>query len=94
MCCYGLEILDNKIILHSIDLLTRFSAAIEIENKSKEVIINNFFRMWVAVFGRPKELLADNGREWCNGEFISMCENLGIFLNTTAAYAPFSNGGL
>ena len=92
MVAMDLKFLENKIILHCIDILTRYSAAIIIKNKTKEEIVNNFFRIWVAIFGRPEQILADNGKEWCNDEFVTMCEQLGIEMNTTAAYAPFSNG--
>ena len=46
-------------------------------------IVEKFIRAWVAVFGRPERILADNGKEWCNSEFVSMCENLGIIMDTT-----------
>ena len=84
---------DGKIILHIIDLLSRFSAAILIKNKTKEMIVEIFFRIWISVFGPPEQTLCDNGKEFCNGDFLSMCENLKMInMKTTVAFAPWSNG--
>ena len=88
-----LKFLDNgEILLHVIDLLTRFSAAMLVENKTKEEIIEKFFRIWITIFGPPEKTLCDNGKEFCNSDFLSMCQNLNINMKTTAAFAPWSNG--
>ena len=88
-----LKFLDTKeIILHCIDLLTRFSVAVIIKNKTKEEIVTNFFKSWIAVFGRPEQTLSDNGGEFCNQDFVDLCRHLDINMRTTAAFAPFSNG--
>ena len=88
-----LKFLENGIIiLHCIDLLTRFSAAAIIPDKTQESIVSNFFKIWVAPFGRPEQTLCDNGKEFCNNAFVDMCRNLMVDMKTTAAFAPFSNG--
>lgn len=87
-----LKFLDSEIILHCIDLLTRFSAATLIKNKTKETVVAAFMKIWIGVFGIPQQTLSDNGKEFCNQDFLDMCQNLNITMNTTAAYAPFSNG--
>ena len=88
-----LKFLDNgEILVHSIDLLTRFSTAMIVKNKTKEEIVEKFFRMWISIFGPPQQTLCDNGKEFCNSDFVSMCENLNINMETTAAFAPWSNG--
>ena len=83
---------EGEIVIHAIDLLTRFSAAMLVKNKTKEEIVEKFFRMWIAIFGRPEQTLCDNGKEFCNSDFVSMCTNLNITMKTTAAFAPWSNG--
>ena len=83
---------NNEIILHSIDLLTRYSTAVLIKSKESEVIIENFFRSWIAIFGRPSKTLFDNGKEFCSKAFVDMCRHLDIESMTTAAFSPFSNG--
>ena len=82
----------GTIILHCIDMLTRFSLAKIICNKTKETIVEGFMDTWVAVFGFPEETHSDNGKEFCNQAFLDMCQNLNIRMNTTAGYSPFSNG--
>lgn len=88
-----LKFLDSKeIVLHCIDLLTRFSTAIIIPDKTQETIVENFCKSWVAIFGRPEQTLVDNGREFCNQDLTDLCQNLMININTTAAFSPWSNG--
>ena len=87
-----LKFLDSEIILHCVDLLTRFSAATLITNKTKETVGSAFMKMWFGIFGIPEQTLCDNGKEFCNKDFLDMCQNLNINMKTTAAFAPFSNG--
>ena len=44
------------------------------------------------IFGSPKKFLVDNGAEFNNQEFISLCENVNIHICTTAAEVPWSKG--
>lgn len=84
---------NNSIyILHIIDHLTRFSAGAVIRSKKGSVIIEAFFKSWIAVFGPPRKVLSDNGGEFANEEFLDLCQNLNINFQTTAAESPWSNG--
>ena len=87
-----LKFYQGKIILHLIDLFSRLSAAIIIPNKSRDTIIKGIFRIWISVYGTPERFLSDNGGEFCNSDFVEMCESLGITIHTTAAESPWSNG--
>ena len=89
-----LKVFENNktYFLHLIDHATRFSAASVIKSKKPEVIINDFFRIWVSVFGSPKKVLGDNGGEFVNSHFLDMCQNLNINFITTSAESPWSNG--
>lgn len=89
-----LKIYKNNSIyfLHIVDHVTRFSAASVIRSKRKEVIIDAFFKSWIAVFGPPQKVLSDNGGEFANAAFIDLCQNFNINFLTTAAEAPWSNG--
>ena len=78
--------------LHLIDHSTRYSASCVIKTKKKEEIIRKIFQVWISVFGTADKFLVDNGGEFNNDEFISMCENVNIRICTTAAYSPWSNG--
>ena len=57
-----LKIFKNNEIyfLHIIDHSTRFSAGSVIRSKNKEVIVDEFFKKWVAIFGAPRRILSDN----------------------------------
>ena len=78
--------------LHLIDHFTRYSQSCVIRTKRKEEIIKRIFEIWIRYFGPSKKFLTDNGGEFCNDEFMSMCENLNIRICTTAAESPWSNG--
>ena len=83
---------NGHLILHLIDLCTRLSAATFIPNKKKDTIVREIFRIWIAIYGKPRKILVDNGGEFANDEFMQMCDYLGIFIQTTAAESPWSNG--
>ena len=85
----GLKLYKVKILLHIVDLYTGHSALTVIPNKQAETIIKYTFKSWISVFGSPAKFLTDNGGEFANSTFTSMCESLGI--KTTVAELPWSN---
>lgn len=87
-----LKMIDNKWVLHLIDHVSRYSAASFVSSKKPEEIIKAICRIWIQVFGPPASFLTDNGGEFSNENFKSMCENLSISVKTTAAESPWSNG--
>ena len=60
--------------------------------KRKEEIIKKIFQIWITIFGSAKKFLVNNGEEFDNDEFRSLCENVNIRICTTAAESPWSNG--
>ena len=78
--------------LHMIDHFSRYSVSCVIHSKRKEVIVDKILKHCIATFGHPHKFLTDNGGEFCNDEFISLCENFNIRVCTTAAESPWSNG--
>lgn len=79
--------------LHVIDVFSRFSAAAIIRSKEASVIIENFMRIWVSVFGAPEiGVFTDNGGEFNNEQFREMAESFNMTVKTTPAYSPWSNG--
>ena len=83
---------DKTYFIHIIDHATRFSAASVIHSKSKEIIIAEFFKIWISIFGHPEKVLVDNGKEFVNKDFGDLCENFNIKLKTTSAESAWSNG--
>ena len=87
-----LKQIQGKLILHMIDLATRFSQAAVVNNKRRETIVEAVLRFWVNTFGVPDRILTDNGGEFNNRDMQDMAENLNTEVMTTAAESPWSNG--
>ena len=79
-------------ILHLVDHGTRYTAAVLINSKKKDVIVKNIFKMWIAYFGAPKVFHSDCGGEFSNDVFKEMAEAFNIEISTTPGESPFSNG--
>lgn len=86
-----LKHINNFQILHLIDLATRFSATAIVGSKRKEEIMDKIMKHWIAIFGAPKEILSDNGREFDNELMRDLGEQFNINIRTTAAESPWSN---
>ena len=87
-----LKQVQGKLILHIIDLSTRYSQATIVDNKRKETIVEAIIKCWISIFGVPDRILSDNGGEFNNRDLQDMAENLNTEVTTTAAEAPWSNG--
>lgn len=83
---------DSALLLHMIDLFTRYSAGSIIKSKASPVFVDNFLKSWMSKFGSPKRLFSDNGGEFESKDVQAMGEALNIEVITTAAYSPWSNG--
>ena len=79
-------------LLHIIDSCTRYSMAVVLKNKQSKEVIDAIFKYWIAIFGRPMKIISDNGGEFCSDDFKAMAESMGIYITTTAAESPWSNG--
>ena len=75
-----------------IDHATRLSGGAIIRSKNPEVIVRDIFAHWISIYGIPENILSDNGGEFNNPVLRELCEKCGIFVNTTAAESPWSNG--
>ena len=82
----------NLWYLHLIDKFSRFSNAVIIKSKSKDIIIKMFLKYWISLLGSPSAVFSDNGVEFVSIEFIDFCENFNMKVKATAAEAPWSNG--
>ena len=63
-----------------------------VTSKKKELIVKKNFHYWKGIFGHFNKILVDNGGEFVNTEFPTLCENLNIRICTTAADSSWSNG--
>ena len=90
-----LKIFDNNsvIMLHMIDMFSRYSRAVIIPNKKSETVVQQFIMQWISIFGAPRSILSDNGNEFvASQEVMDMCHNFNIQYNSTPAYSSYSNG--
>ena len=87
-----LKQINSELVLHMIDHVTRYSSACVIKSKHKEVVVKAIMENWVRIFGPPTKFLSDNGGEFINQELIELAEKFNIFIKTTAAESPWSNG--
>ena len=79
-------------LLHMIDYTTRYSIPCAFTSKKEELIAKIIFEYWIEIFGHPGKVLVDNGGEFNNTEFQTLCENFNVSICTTAAESPWSNG--
>jgi hypothetical protein len=83
---------DKSLILHVIDTLSRYSGVISVKSKEAREIVDKLFQIWISIFGRPNKFISDNGGEFINDEFNSMCEHLDIRLQTSPSESPWCQG--
>eukprot|EP00971_Amphidinium_carterae_P146129 2896397-Amphidinium_carterae.1 len=57
--CSQLETDKQKVILHVIDVATRYTQAILLPDKSEQALRSGLSRSWIAVFGTPKCIVVD-----------------------------------
>ena len=79
-------------ILHFVDGATRYTNAVLVKSKKKDIIVQEVFENWIKYFGSPSRFHSDNGGEFSNDTFTEMSEMLGVDITTSPAEAPFSNG--
>ena len=79
-------------VVHAIDWSSRFQMAEVLEHKSSEAVVDWFEKRWLPIFGPPRVLVADQGREFISWAFEEMCAKHSILLWHTAIQAPWANG--
>lgn len=87
-----LKIWGNKYILHMIDMWSRLTVSVFIDNKKTSTIIDKIMTNWVAVYGVMQAIMSDNGGEFNSDDMREIASFLNITVNTTAGESPWSNG--
>ena len=54
--------------------------------------MNAILSNWISVNGAAEKFLSNNGGEFVNEEFLTLCEQFNIVVQTTATDSPWSNG--
>ena len=78
-------------ILVITDYLSKYPYAVPIKSKSAEEIASKLLE-FISLFGPPKEILSDQGREFVNEIVSTLCKTLKIERITTSSYYPQTNG--
>ena len=84
----------NKFILTSIDMLTGFTVAVPIKDKTAETICDTYRTHIYCTFGGSSRILTDNGTEFKNDQFDELCKQLEIKRVYSPVYTPEANGRL
>ena len=79
-------------ILYLIDGFTRFKLGRFITDKRGDTVTNAIYLEWFKLFGPPKFLQSDRGREFMCKELKEMCQLHDIKYTTTPSYSANSNG--
>jgi hypothetical protein len=82
----------NRYIIVMTEYLTKWPEAKPIPNKNAETIAAHFHEEIICRHGCPKELLSDQGTEFCNQIVNALCQLHGIRHTLSSAYHPQTNG--
>ena len=84
----------NEFCLTVVDMLTGYTMAVAIPNKSAETIVKAYMDHIYSAFGGSLCMLTDNRSEFRNDMFVEVCDKLGIKKIYSPVYTPQSNGKL
>ena len=84
----------NRYVLTVVDMLTGYTMAIPIRDKTAETVVTAYRDHVYCIFGGSSSMLTDNGTEFKNEDMDSICTKLGIKRVFTPVYTPECNGKL
>ena len=84
----------NRFCLTVIDMLTGYTIAAAIPDKTAETICKTYVEKVYSIFGGSSRMLTDNGTEFKNKIMDEVCKKLGIKRIYSPVYTPQSNGKL
>ena len=88
-----LDVMEERFyVVHCIDFASRFQMAEVLHNKSTESVTHFLKTRWFPIFGSPRVLVADQGREFISWQFEELCAQHSILLWHCAVQAPWQNG--
>ena len=79
-------------VVHAIDHASRFQMAEVLPNKSSDSVIQWMKTRWFPIFGPPRVLVADQGKEFVSWAFERLCSENSTLLWHCAVQAPWQNG--
>ena len=84
----------NCFILTCIDMLTGFTVAIPIKDKSASTVCDTYRAHIYCTFGGSTRIMTDNGTKFKNKQMDEMCRQLSIKRVYSLVYTPEANGRL
>ena len=89
----GYDLAEQRFyIVHAIDHCSRFQLAEVLPDKSSKSVTTFLKKRWFPIFGTPRVLIADQGREFVSWEFEQLCAENSVLLWHCAVQAPWQNG--
>ena len=84
----------NRFILTCIDMLTGFTIAVPIKDKTANTICDAYRAHVYCIFGGSARILTDNGTEFKNEQMDELCKQLNVNRVYSPVYTPEANGRL
>ena len=84
----------NRFCLTVVNMLTGYTMAVAIPNKSAETVVKAYMDHVYSIFGGSSHMLTDDGSEFRNDMFDEVCGKLGIKRVYSPVYTLQSNGKL
>ena len=82
----------NNYSLTIIDCFTPYAIAVPLPDQSSSVMILAIIGNLITVYGSPRSILTDQGRNFESSEFLEFCNLFQIHKLCTTSYHPQSNG--
>ncbi|KAL0220051.1 hypothetical protein P9112_005704 [Eukaryota sp. TZLM1-RC] len=82
----------NKHALHLVDAFTKFSILVPVSDIKAITVANSILTHVYSIFGAPRAIHSDNGTEFSNAVFDSLCQFLNISHSTSIFHFHRSNG--
>ena len=84
----------NRFILTCIDMLTGFTIAVPVKNKTATTVCDAYRAHVYCIFGGSARILTDNGTEFRNEQMDELCKQLNVKRVYSPVYTPDTNGRL
>ena len=84
----------NRSIPTCIDMLTGFTIAVPIKDKTASTVCNAYRAHVYCIFGGSARILTDNGTEFKNEQMDELCRQLNVKRVYSPVYMPEANGRL
>ena len=85
--------LDDLIVLHVLDLFSRYSLLVPARSENPEEVWDAFCNSWIAVFGKPRIIQMDEGGERKNDLWAYLCTDRYIKLLFQGGWASSLDPG-